>query len=123
MHLLLASASFPTGIQHTKPAEKFQPNLVEVLRSNFCGSRTLCGPARPTCMKLACRLHAAAPRSAAVDAARPTCMKVKFWVASLAGPGHFLDAACALLADVVQVSSRKSAFKARAKIQLDLVEL
>ena len=73
----------------------------------------------------ACRSHAAATRSAAVDAARPMHApnSVEFWVAILAGPGRFLDPACALLADVVQVSSQKSAFKARTKIQLDLVEL
>ena len=33
-----------------------------------------------------------------------------------------MDSACALLADVVPVSSRKSAFKIRTKIQPNLVE-
>ena len=41
---------------------------------------------------------------------------VEFWMAILAGPGRFLDSACALLADVVQVSSQKSAFKTGKKI-------
>ena len=47
---------------------------------------------------------------------------VEFWVAILAGPGRFMDSACALLADVVPVSSHKSAFKIRTKIQPNLVE-
>ena len=42
---------------------------------------------------------------------------VELWVAVLAGPGRFLDSACALLADVVQVSNQKSAFKMGTKIQ------
>ena len=47
---------------------------------------------------------------------------VEFWVAILAGPGSFLDPARALLADVVQLSSQKSASEARAKIRLNLVD-
>ena len=43
-------------------------------------------------------------------------------MAILAGPGRFLDSACALLADVFQLSSQKSAFKARTTIQLNLVD-
>ena len=47
---------------------------------------------------------------------------VDYWMAILAGPGRFLDSACAFLADVVQVSNQKSAYKIRTKIQLNLVE-
>ena len=47
---------------------------------------------------------------------------VESLVAILEGPGRFWDLACALLADVFQVSSQKSAFKARTKIQLNLVD-
>ena len=47
---------------------------------------------------------------------------VEFWVAILAGPGRFMDSACALLADVLPVSSHKSAFKIRTKIQPNSVE-
>ena len=208
MHLLLASASFPTRNQHTKLAVQIQPNLVEFLGGNFNESRTLCGQARSTCMP---RLRAAAPHSAAMDTERPTCMPTacccapfggmntgrsaphlhaacvppacrlradclplhpvrRRWTqhatctptacrctpfgggghsalrlrrvrrpwtqrappactkfgyilgGNFGGPGHFLDPACALLADVVQVSSQKSAFKARTKVHLNLVD-
>ena len=43
---------------------------------------------------------------------------VEFWMAILAGPGRFMDSACALLADVVQVSSQKSAFSAHCLLML-----
>ena len=39
---------------------------------------------------------------------------VELWVTILAGPGRSMDSACALLADVVQVSSHTSAFKIRS---------
>ena len=47
---------------------------------------------------------------------------VEFWMAILAGPGRFLDSACAFLADVVQVSSQKTGHKIHGKIQPNLVE-
>ena len=62
------------------------------------------------CANFECRFN---PKSALGPPKLPPKIQpnfVEFWVAILAGPGCFLDAACAFFADVVQVPSQKSAF-------------